>query len=394
MKIFEIGTGYTPIPAQMGAATEIVVEELTRAFLEQGVSAEIVDIASCDRAPTDLPIREVAVPGWLCKTDVRLGVMHKLKRVAYSIALAGELKKILRTAQEPVIFHFHNQYNLFFFLKLAPKALRKKVRIAYTNHSGIWRMDWQQIEAVIRKRYFQEAECMQKADLVFLLNEETRANIMKHLNVPAEKVKLISNGVNTQVYRPLSQDEKSEARAAWGLNGQRVILQVGSVCENKGQLRSLQVLLPLMKEEPSLTYVYAGGIVDEEYHQKIGVFARDNGVEGQVRYLGMVSPGRELNAVYNMAEATIFSSGYESFGMVVIESFSAGVPVLVDRRGPGHLGKGNIFYDQENIADVLKRYVFDEREAYDALCSEARKTAVEQYSWQCVAQDHLNAWMA
>ena len=28
MKIYEIGTGYTPIPARMGAATEIVVEEV------------------------------------------------------------------------------------------------------------------------------------------------------------------------------------------------------------------------------------------------------------------------------------------------------------------------------------------------------------------------------
>ena len=29
MKIFEIGTGYTSVPARMGAATEIVVAELT-----------------------------------------------------------------------------------------------------------------------------------------------------------------------------------------------------------------------------------------------------------------------------------------------------------------------------------------------------------------------------
>ena len=33
MKIYEIGTGYTSIPAKMGAATEIVVEELTKSFI-------------------------------------------------------------------------------------------------------------------------------------------------------------------------------------------------------------------------------------------------------------------------------------------------------------------------------------------------------------------------
>ena len=94
MKIYEIGTGYTPIPARMGAATEIVVEELTRAFLKQNISVEIVDIASNDRIAHCLPIREVRVPGCFLGTDVQLGIMHKLKRVVYSIALAGELKKI------------------------------------------------------------------------------------------------------------------------------------------------------------------------------------------------------------------------------------------------------------------------------------------------------------
>ena len=62
MKIYEIATGYTPIPAQMGAATEIVVEELTRSFLKNGENVEIIDIKAKERAKTDLPISEVKVP--------------------------------------------------------------------------------------------------------------------------------------------------------------------------------------------------------------------------------------------------------------------------------------------------------------------------------------------
>ena len=46
MKVFEIGTGYTPIPATMGAATEIVVEELTKSFMKKGYDVCIVDIKS------------------------------------------------------------------------------------------------------------------------------------------------------------------------------------------------------------------------------------------------------------------------------------------------------------------------------------------------------------
>ena len=118
MKIYEIGTGYTPIPAQMGAATEIVVEELTRSFTANGENVEIIDIKAQNRAENTLPIDEVNVPSMFTKTDVSLGIMHKLKRVVYSVSLANHLKRILKNAEEDIVLHFHNQYNLFFFLKL------------------------------------------------------------------------------------------------------------------------------------------------------------------------------------------------------------------------------------------------------------------------------------
>ena len=152
MKIYEIGTGYTPIPAQMGAATEIVVEELTKAFLKCGQQVEIIDIAATDRAQTSLPIREVPVLKCFRGTDVQLGLMHKLKRVAYSVALAGELKKLLKQADEKIVLHFHNQYNLFFFLKMTPQRLRQKALLAYTVHSYIWHDPWEQIETQLKKR--------------------------------------------------------------------------------------------------------------------------------------------------------------------------------------------------------------------------------------------------
>ena len=100
MKLYEIGTGYTPIPAQMGAATEIVVEGLTRAFQKLNVPVEIIDIKATDRADTELPIQEVWVPGCFAGTDVKLGLMHKLKRVVYSLCLTAKLRGVLKNTEE------------------------------------------------------------------------------------------------------------------------------------------------------------------------------------------------------------------------------------------------------------------------------------------------------
>ena len=154
MKIFEIGTGYTSIPARMGAATEIVVEELTKSFLKMKQDVTIVDIKDKNRLSSNLPIIEVYMPQAFSSTDVKLGIVHKMKRVLYSISLTYKLHSLIRKySGEKIILHFHNQYNLFFFLKLTPESLKKKVTIGYTVHSYIWFGKWDAIKETIKKRY-------------------------------------------------------------------------------------------------------------------------------------------------------------------------------------------------------------------------------------------------
>lgn len=388
MKIYEIGTGYTPIPAKMGAATEIVVEALTKAMLRQGADVEIIDIASGSRPDTVLPIREVKVPRCFSGTDVALGILHKLKRVVYSVALAGHLRKLLKQAQEPVVLHFHNQYNLFFFLKLTPKGLRRRCRTVYTNHSGIWRLPWETVEPTIRKRYFQEAVCMQQADAVLVLNEETRQKAVRHLGIPAHRIHRVANGVDTQTYYPLPKARKEAVRQRLGLEHCRMILQVGSVNENKGQLRTLEYLLPLLKEDPSVIFGYAGGVVDARYQAQIQALAAEQAVENQVRYFGMIAPGEELNALYNAAWATVMVSRFESFGMVAIESCSAGVPVLVKKDGAVDFGPGFIKFTHEAAPRIFAETVSMEEERYDDLCRQARENVRAHYTWERIAQTH------
>ena len=308
MKIYEIGTGYTSIPAQMGAATEIVVEELTRSFLKLNKNVEIIDVADDNRAETDLPIIEVKVPSLFTKSDLSLGIVHKLKRVVYSVALAQKLRKILKNADEEVVLHFHNQYNMFFFLLLVPEKYRKKATVAYTNHNGYWTLPWQEVEPILKKRYFQEIECMKKADIVFVLNEQTKENAVQYLGVDENRIVRVNNGVNTDIYKPLAENEIKQVKAKYSFNNKKVLLQVGSVYENKGQKRIIEALTPLLKKNDDLVFAYVGGIVDETYKEEIDNYIDNNGLTEKVFYLGMAKPGKELNELYNMSELTVFAS--------------------------------------------------------------------------------------
>lgn len=388
MKIYEIGTGYTSIPAQMGAATEIIVEELTRSFIKLNKDVQIIDIADENRAETDLPIIEVKVPSVFTKADLSLGILHKLKRVVYSVALALKLIRILRQADDEIVLHFHNQYNMFFFLLLVPEKYRKKAKVAYTNHNGYWSLPWEEAEPVLKKRYFQEIECMKKADIVFVLNEQTKQNAVQYLNVDENRIVRINNGVNTEVYKPLTDSEIEQVKAKYNLNNKRIILQIGSVYENKGQKRIIEVLSPLLKKNDDVVFAYVGGIVDENYKEEIDNYIEDNDLTEKVFYLGMAKPGKELNELYNMAEFTVFQSNYEAFGLVVVESLSAGIPVIISIKNFLDFGDGSVDCKYDDICEIAEK-VISHPEAIKKISSAARKNALENYTWNKIAEGHL-----
>lgn len=388
MKIYEIGTGYTPIPAQMGAATEIVVEELTKAFLKQGVPVEIIDIAATNRAQTTLPIREVKVPKCFSGTDVQLGLMHKLKRVVYSIALTGELRKILIQTSEKVVLHFHNQYNLFFFLKLIPKKLRKKCTIAYTVHSYIWLGEWEEIKEIIQKRYFQEVYCVQNADHVLALNDKTVEHLVKHLDVKSERIQRIENGVNTDIYHVLDEKQNDAFKKSIGWSDKIILFQVGSVCDRKNQLGALELLSDYLQDHPDVIYAYAGGVIDTEYQSKIEKYAKENEISKQICYLGELCPGEQLNNYYNAASVTLFPSKIESFGLVIIESLSTGTPVILADKPQFNLKDGYAIYKTKaELAELIDDFVERKKKMV-----QLRNEVSQKYSWTEVAKAHQNIW--
>ncbi|MBE6737632.1 MAG: glycosyltransferase family 4 protein [Ruminococcaceae bacterium] len=385
MKIYEIGTGYTPIPAQMGAATEIIVEELTTSFMKMGEDVEIIDIAADCRAENSLPITEVKVPSAFRKNDVSLGIVHKLKRVVYSVKLASKLKKILKKTDEKVVLHFHNQYNMFFFLKLSSKKLRKKALLAYTVHSYIWGTQWEKIEGTIKKKYFQEVSCVQNADMVLVLNDITTDHFVKHLSVDKNRIVKVNNGVNIDKYSPLSKEKIEEIKKSMKLQDKKIIFQVGSVCDRKNQLGSVRMLCDYLKSHKDVIYMYAGGIIDSEYKNSIDSLAADNNISEQVIYAGELAPGKQLNEYYNIADCSVFTSNLEAFGLVIIEAISSGTPVVLSNNLMFNLSSGyNIYHSDEEFVSLVDKVLGGEKSI-----SSDNKDVLDTFSWDTVAKDYL-----
>lgn len=383
MKIYEIGTGYTSIPAKVGAATEIVVEELSKVFDKEKINYEIIDVEDDNRKDTHLKIKPVHIPKFLKNTDTSLGIFHKLKRVIYSINLARTLKKEIKKSSDKIVLHFHNQYNLYFFYKLTSKKLRKKVKIAYTVHSYIWNDEWDNISSTIKKRYFQEVFCVKKADIVYVLNNITIKHFVNHLNIDKNKIIKIDDGVNTEVYKPDNNEKKDF-----------IFFQCGSVCERKNQLGAIKNLTSTLKKHKDYKYLYAGGIIDSNYKKSIDDYAKENNIDDQINYVGEINPGKDLSKYYNMAKAFIFPSSAEAFGMVILESMACGVPVIMNKKTIHEtltdLEDIILFYEsQEEFDGIIKNKIENEKER-KKISNLSRKMIERKYSWDIIAKKHAD----
>lgn len=397
MKIFEIGTGYTSIPARMGAATEIVVAELTTSMKKMGKDVTIVDIKDKNRMATTLPITEAYMPQFFSSTDTKLGIVHKLKRVLYSISLAKKLHSLIRQNEgEQIMLHFHNQYNLFFFLKLTPKSLLKNVTIGYTVHSYIWFGKWEEIKDTVAKRYFQEVYCCQHADKVFVLNDIVSKMLVEHYQVDSTHIVPVINGVNVDVYNDEAADEKAvnALREKCNLKGKRVVFQVGSVCDRKNQLGTLKLLLPLMKKHADIAFIYAGGIIDPVYADEIQALAAKEGVKDRVLYMGEVAPGKQLNVLYALADVAFMNSKSESFGLVIADALSARKPIFIC----DEIMRSLFFWGKNEGAGIIRvkdsfeadfERLFADKAYYKEMQEKGRNFIVNEFSWDVAAKQYL-----
>lgn len=400
MKIFEIGTGYTSIPARMGAATEIVVAELTNSMIKLGEDVTIIDIMDKNRMSTTLPIREVYMPQFFSSTDTKLGVVHKLKRVLYSVSLTKTLHKIIRqNKDEKIIFHFHNQYNLFFFLKLTSKKMLKNVTIGYTVHSYIWFGKWEEIKNTIAKRYFQEVYCCQNADKVFVLNDIVRDMLVKHYNVDPDRIVSVINGVNVDVYNDevADRNEVDILRKKYNLIDKKVVFQVGSICDRKNQLGTLKLLLPLMKRYDDIAFIYAGGIIDSDYANQIQSISHNEGLEKRVIYMGEVAPGKQLNNLYALSDVAFMNSKSESFALVIAEALSARKPIFICE----DIMKSLVFWGRKEGEGIIRikdsfetdfERLLKDRDYYKEMQTKGRNFIVNEFSWDIAAKLYLKAF--
>ncbi len=240
------------------------------------------------------------------------------------------------------------------------------------------------------------AAAARRASLVLTDAQATVPDIVRHLGVPAERVRAIPLAVPA-AYRPITKGEElAIVRARYGLP-ERYLLYLGG-CDLRRNLATLFRALALARRHepglPALAFAGALPAQDSAFAPDPRRLAAEAGLGAGLRFLGRVPEG-DKPALYTGATAFLFPSRYEGFGLTVLEALACGTPVVVadaatlpEVAGPGGLRAG--VDDVAGWAEAIVRVASDEplraRLRAEGLAHAAR------FSWQRTARETLAAY--
>lgn len=316
-----------------------------------------------------------AVPYNLESEDFTKWIMH------LNFVMAEEAVKLINKEGKFDIIHAHDWLSMY-CAKLVKAAYNIPMicTVHATEHgrnAGI-RTDLQ--------RYIASAEWMltYEAWKVISCSEYMKDEIKNIFNVPEDKLSIIPNGVELDSFKI---DFDKEFRSNYAQPDEKIIFYVGRHVYEKGIHLLIEAAPDIINRYEKAKFIIAGqGPMTEELKEKVRLL----GLESKILFLGYIEDSIKIKLL-KVADAAVFPSLYEPFGIVALEAMAAGCPVVVsDVGGLKEIvqhevnGLKIITGSKDSLRDNIVRLLVD-NSLKEKLIKDGAKETLNEYSWDKIA---------
>ncbi len=252
---------------------------------------------------------------------------------------------LLYRKSKKIIFSHGNYFEIVHFLRFA--AFKIHIRFMINQY----------IKLSIRK-----------ANMIFVLDNKTLNQYGEYTD--GKKIKLVGNSIDCSLYNNAGINSRKDS-----VN----ILFVGRLSKNKGVENIIKAVKELNEDKVILNIAGWG----EEYDFLKELIIKSN-VQHKVNLLGRVF-GKSLIELYQNSDILIMNSATEGTPMVILEAFSAGIPVIATPVGniPKLINEG---YNGEFTDGSVDTIVHKIKKVIDSI-DEYKKSSLassEKYSYKNV----------
>ncbi len=236
----------------------------------------------------------------------------------------------------------------------------------------------EKIRWIIFYPFWMQHVVARRLDRIITGSHKSAASVREAFGLPAEHIEVIHDGVNTEVFRPLDDVEKTANE----------ILFVGNSDDrNKGARYLIEAMRLLRDDDLHLTFVdKAKGALE-----LVPRLVRRYGLGAKVTFTGRVS-SEQLVRLYNRAQILVSPSVYEGFGLPAAEAQACGTAVVSTTAGalPEVVEHGETGWlvppaDAHALAEAIRRLMAD-AEMRARMGAAGRQRMVQRFTWRETAR--------
>lgn len=233
---------------------------------------------------------------------------------AYKKSRARFITSVLRSCSSGATLHLIGHINLL-PVAWACKRINPRLKtVLFVHGDDVWN------EPHCRKRRAYEPWMLRSIDRIASVSGYTASIMAREFDVPADKFTLLPNAVD-ELPPPPTSPATSDTLL--------VVSRIGAGDRRKHVDAVIRAFARIAPRRPSarLEIVGRGMLLDE-----LKSLATREGVADRTSFLGAVSD-EELKSAYDRSTAFVLPSSKEGFGIVYIEAWQRGVPVICGARG-------------------------------------------------------------
>lgn len=223
-----------------------------------------------------------------------------------------------------------------------------------------------------------------KAARIATVSEYSKNDIANRYQVNPASIDVVYNGAK-EVYKPLSEEAKHHTRQQYA-GGQPYFIYVGSIHPRKN-IKNILLAFERFKHQSGLLHqLLLVGRKAWQFSEVEETHAQMQFRE-HVKFLGHISP-ESLGAIMASAEAMVYVSLFEGFGIPIIEAMQCDVPVITSNTTsmPEAAGDAAILVNPlevEKIADAMQQIATDVTLRRNLI--ERGRLQIQKFSWDKTA---------
>jgi glycosyltransferase involved in cell wall biosynthesis len=253
-------------------------------------------------------------------------------------------------------------------------------RWAVRAEAGVWRklQRWRWYSCVgMQKRVGK------RLGPVVTVSESARRDIVRDFGIPAARLRVVPNGIDTDLFRPLPGIPREPGR---------IIATNSADTPLKGLAHLLAAVADIRRSRNHFKLVVIG---EPRKNGAVERLVRELGVGPWVEFTGRVEAA-ELVRQYARAAAAVVPSLYEGFGLPAGEAMACGVPVISTTGGalPEVVGDAGLLVppaDPAALAAAIRR-VLDHPEEGRRLGQRGRERVGLNFTWRRAAERTVSVY--